>query len=91
MWSFFRKNKRVESDMRKKILNEDINFNDVIYNSFHAQSLYDELKRLCHPDRFLDQRKNHLANELFQKLTENKHNYNELVKLKVIIDKELRL
>ena len=60
-----------------------IDFGDVINNAFNAGAIYDDLKRKCHPDRFIeDPEKEAVANDLFQRITQNKHNISNLKKLK---------
>ena len=75
--------------IREKILSEEIDFNNVISSSLHAKGLYDELKKVCHPDRFQDEQDIDKANELFQLVTQNKGDYNKLLSLKEQIYKEL--
>lgn len=67
-------------------------FDNIINNAFHAQKLYDDLKGLCHPDKFatnpvLCEK----ATEIFALLVKNKHNYHELLLLKERIMKELNI
>ncbi len=68
--------------VKDKIMNEtaDVGFNTL--NEWKkAERLYNELKRICHPDLFHDER-NEIANEIFQRLTENKYRYQELLKIR---------
>lgn len=74
---------------RKKILNEQIDFNNIVSSAFHAKDLYDELKIICHPDRFHDSETILKATELFQLVTQNKGNYDVLLQLKERIYNEL--
>lgn len=74
---------------KKKIFEEQIDFDNIVSSAFHAKKLYDELKIICHPDRFHDLETITKATELFQLATQNKGNYNALVKLKERIYKEL--
>lgn len=67
---------------REKILEEQIDFDNIVSSAFHAKELYDELKTVCHPDRFLEEDVMSKATELFQAVTQNKGNYDELLKLK---------
>lgn len=74
---------------KKKVLEEQIDFDNIISSAFHAKELYDELKTTCHPDRFQDSAIIKKATELFQSVTESKGNYNILLKLKDRIYNEL--
>ena len=74
---------------KKKVLDEQIDFDNIVSSAFHAKELYDELKIKCHPDRFHDSETIAKATELFQAVTENKGNYEILLKLKDRIYNEL--
>ena len=75
--------------IREQILVEEIDFGNVVSSSLLAKNLYDELKKICHPDRFLNEQDINKANELFQLVTQNKGDYNKLLSLKEQIYKEL--
>lgn len=77
--------------LREKILSERIDFSNVISSSLLAKGLYDELKKVCHPDRFHNENDINKANELFQSVTQHKGDYNELLSLKERIYRELPL
>jgi hypothetical protein len=69
--------------IKQKIMTSPINFSNVINSAFHSKKLYDELVKLCHPDRFSnDSEKNEIANNIFQEITKNKLNYEKLLELK---------
>lgn len=71
-----------EYQAKQRILREDqIDWNNTMY-VFKAQELYNQLKVVCHPDRFTDPQLNSIATDLFQRITKNKTNYKELQKLK---------
>ena len=71
-----------EYQAKQRILREDqIDWNNTMY-IFKAQELYNQLKVVCHPDRFTDPQLNSVATDLFQRITKNKTNYKELQKLK---------
>lgn len=71
-----------EYQAKQRILQEDqIDWNNTMY-VFKAQELYNQLKVVCHPDRFIDPQLNSIATDLFQRITKNKTNYKELQKLK---------
>lgn len=75
--------------IREQILVEEIDFGNVVSSSLLAKSLYDELKKVCHPDRFLNEQDIIKANEIFQLVTQNKGDYNKLLSLKERIYSEL--
>lgn len=82
--------KASETDkLRDKILNEEIDFGNVVSSSLLAKNLYDELKKICHPDRFTNEQDTKKANEIFQLVTQNKGDYNKLLSLKERIYNEL--
>ena len=68
--------------LRDEILNESIDFGNVVSSSLLAKGLYDELKKICHPDRFQKEHDINKANELFQLINQNKGDYNRLLQLK---------
>lgn len=79
----------VNKELKKKIIEESIDFQNVIYSSSHAQQLYNELKAVCHPDLFSDPMTKEKAQVIFQQITENKWDYNSLVKLKKRAQEEI--
>lgn len=70
---------------------EKESMNNVVNSIFKSKQLYDELKKKCHPDRFLDKEMNAIANELFQELTKNKANYDALCRIKERAVNELKI
>lgn len=75
--------------IRDKILSEDIDFGNVVQSSLLAKGLYDELKKICHPDKFQREEDINKATELFQLLVQSKGDYNKLRSLRERIYKEL--
>lgn len=75
--------------IRDKILCEDIDYGNIVTSSLLAKGLYDELKKVCHPDRFHKEQDINKANELFQSLTQYKGDYKKLLSLKEQIYNEL--
>ncbi len=75
--------------MRDKILSEEIDFGNVVQSSLLAKGIYDELKKVCHPDKFHKEEDINKATELFQLLVQNKGDYNKLQSLKERIYNEL--
>lgn len=75
--------------IRDKILSEEIDFGNIVSSSLLAKGLYDELKKVCHPDKFQKEEDMNRATELFQLLVQNKGDYNKLRSLKEQIYSEL--
>lgn len=91
-----RKKKREKDTLFQTAINlskneEKESMNNVVNSIFKSKQLYDELKKKCHPDRFLDKERNAIANELFQELTKNKANYDALRKIKERAVNELKI
>lgn len=64
----------------------EVDFDNVINSSFHAQQLFSDLKRKCHPDRFPnDEQKKDLALQLFQEVMKCKSDYKKLKELEIRI------
>mgnify|MGYP003321359018 CR=1 FL=1 len=81
--------KSEKDKMRDKILSEEIDFGNVVQSSLLAKGIYDELKKVCHPDKFQKEEDINKATELFQLLVQNKGDYNKLQSLKERIYNEL--
>lgn len=79
---YFLRDKK-KSRIKAKVMNETANVDFTSFNNDWKKTelLYNELKRKCHPDLFHDER-NEEANCLFQRLTENKFRYAELLKIR---------
>lgn len=79
---FFFKNKR-KRDFKKSVLKSttDVDFSAVTHDWEKAKTLYDELKKKCHPDKYGDEL-NGEATRIFQLIIENKYKYPELLKLR---------
>ena len=75
--------------IREKILGEQIDFGNVVSSSLLAKGLYDELKKVCHPDRFHNEQDIAKATELFQLINQNKGDFHKLLLLKEQIYNEL--
>ena len=68
---------------KQEALKEDVDFKNILDSSFNASKLYDELKKQCHPDRYVDDaRKNKAATELSLEIAKNKDNIKRLRELK---------
>ena len=69
-------------DALKKAKSQDIDMGDLMNNINSSRSLYKELSRKCHPDRFQDESSREKAEQLFKEITENKRNHAKLTELK---------
>jgi dephospho-CoA kinase len=65
---------------------------DNLMNSIHnSRTLYKELIKKCHPDRFINDNKQKNAEEIFQEITKNERNYEKLSSLKLRAENELNI
>ena len=93
MW-FFKKKKETEQDILiKRIKSEQLDMQDLfsnINNRSEVESLYKELCKLSHPDKFdKEPEKKEIAKELFAQIQTNRNNYKQLIQLKGIIEVKL--
>jgi hypothetical protein len=95
MW-FFKKKKKKETEqdiLIKRIKSERLDMQDLfsnINNRSEVESLYKELCKLSHPDKFdKEPEKKEIAKELFAQIQTNRNNYNQLMELKGIIEVKL--
>jgi len=95
MW-FFKKKKKKETEqdiLIKRIKSERLDMQNLfsnINNRSEVESLYKELCKLSHPDKFdKEPEKKEIAKELFAQIQTNRNNYNQLMELKGIIEVKL--
>ncbi len=75
---------------KSEILAETPDFGNLFNSAFNAEPLYNELSRICHPDRFApDTNKMAIANEFFQRVSKNRCNIKALQALKEEIAQKL--
>jgi hypothetical protein len=75
---------------RRKVKQEDVDFDNIIDSAFDARPFAKKLKILCHPDRFVgDEGKMKLAEELHQLVEEKSRDLKELKELEKRIELEL--
>ena len=75
---------------KTEILAEQPDFGNLFNSAFNAEPLYKELSRICHPDRFApDTNKMAIADELFQRVSNNRNNIKVLQELKEEIAQKL--
>jgi hypothetical protein len=74
---------RMPHNKLDKLMNEKVDYQNVINSSFHAAALYDQLIKKCHPDRFPnDESKRKIAEEISAELGKSRHNVKRLDELK---------
>ena len=76
--NYFRR-KSVRSKVREEV--------NVVESMAKAKSLYKELIRKAHPDRHVD--KVELAQTITEEINKNRYNYQELLRIKDLIENEL--
>lgn len=65
---------------------------DNLMNSIHgSKTLYKELTKKCHPDKFINNPKQKNAEEIFQEITKSERNYEKLNSLKLRAENELNI
>ena len=79
----------IKNKLHDEILHSDIDYSNIFKSSFEATYLYNQLKVIYHPDRFILPEKKEIATKLFQEITQNKYNYKKLLEIKKIAEKEL--
>lgn len=79
--------------LRAQVQNDEpIDFKNIMNSAFLSVDLYDKLKVKCHPDRFAsDPVKQAVADNLFQRITQNRVNYKVLLELKQEAERKLNV
>ena len=70
---------------KKKIRNlnkSEIDMANVMNSINNSKTIYKELSRACHPDRFVNSDKQIIAEEIFQGITKYKRDFKKLTELK---------
>ena len=96
LYKLYSKNNVAElSDLETKNLKNSKNNNidmDNLMNSIHnSRNLYKELTKKCHPDRFVNDPKLKISEEIFQEISENERNFDKLTLLKSRAINELNI
>lgn len=87
--------KRSRSEQDKTIAEAkrgEVDYGNVIASSFLAKSMYDKLKKVCHPDRFpvsQQPEKHQIATELSAEIAKHKHDIKELKRLASEVEHQL--
>lgn len=69
----------------------NVDMDDLMNNINKSKDLYKKLSTKCHPDRFIDEELNKKADSIFQEITKNQRNYNQLLAIKELAQKELKI
>lgn len=79
-----RQNGEKRNSIKNKVMAEgEIDFANVLNSSFHSEELYNQLIRLCHPDRYApDEEKMAIANDISTRVTESRHSVKALESLR---------
>ena len=81
----------LETNHIKKSKNNSIDM-DNLMNSIHkSRDLYKLLSKKCHPDRFINNPMQKIAEEIFQEISENERNFEKLSLLKSRAETELNI
>jgi hypothetical protein len=81
-----KKNKSQLSDFEKKNIknsrNNEIDMDNLMNSIHNSRTLYKELSKKCHPDRFVNHSKQKISEEIFQEISKNERNFDQLNLLK---------
>lgn len=80
-----------ETKHLKKAKKNKIDMDHLMNNIHSSKNLYKDLSKKCHPDRFINDPKQIIAEEIFQEITENEKNFEKLSKLKLRAINELNI
>jgi len=73
--------------MRKQSVQEiNPEMTNVVNSMFLCNPLYDKLKVICHPDRFIEESQKSVAENLFQELQKHRYNYEKLLEIELHIN-----
>ena len=61
---------------------ENIDMSNLLNSIHHSKELYKELSKRCHPDIFANKPEYKIAEELFQKISRNRRNFEQLMLIK---------
>lgn len=75
---FSKKRKPKEQEIKPEMTN-------IVNSMFLCNPLYDKLKVICHPDRFIEENQKSIAETLFQELQKHRYNYEKLLEIELQI------
>lgn len=81
----------LEINSIKKSKSNKIDMNSLMDNIHNSRNLYKELSRTCHPERFVNDERQVIAEEIFKQISENERNFEKLSILKLRAENELKI
>lgn len=83
LFVLLKKPKNKNRQIKEGILSEgDIDFGNIMNSAFHAEALYKNLIKVCHPDRFApDKAKMEIATDISLQIGKNKYDVKALKEL----------
>lgn len=81
----------LETKHIKDSKNNKIDMGNLMDSIHNSRNLYKELSKKCHPDRFINDPKQKIAEEIFQEITKYERNFEKLRSLKLRAENELNI
>jgi hypothetical protein len=81
----------LETNKLKDSKKNNINMDNLMNSIHNSRTLYKELSKKCHPDRFINDQKQKKAEEIFQEISKNERNFEKLSILKTRAINELNI
>lgn len=81
----------LERDTVKSAKSKKIDMNNLMNSINSSRYLYKELSKKCHPDRFINDPKHKIAEEIFQEISRHERNFEKLNLIKTRAINELNV
>lgn len=81
----------LERDTVKSAKSTKIDMDSLMNSINSSRGLYKELSRKCHPDRFMNDPKQKIAEEIFQEISKYERNFDKLNLIKIRAINELNI
>lgn len=81
----------LETTELKKSKDKKIDMHNLMDSIHNSRELYKQLSKKCHPDRFVNDPRQRLSEEIFQEISENERNFEKLSRLKLRAISELNI
>ena len=81
----------LERDTVTSAKSKKIDMNNLMNSINSSRDLYKELSRKCHPDRFINDPKHKMAEEIFQEISRHERNFEKLTLIKTRAINELNV
>jgi uncharacterized protein YozE (UPF0346 family) len=72
----------LSKDKIRNAKKSDVDMENLMNSINGSKELYKQLSRTCHPDRFINNSKQELAEEIFQEISKHKRDFKKLTELK---------